>query len=193
MDPIYPLAPIANFIGCFFVIITLLSLCYRPWNTGVFMFAVYVFLQSLVVGVNAIVWSDNVRDVAPVWCDISEQYRFIYRPLLWRWTVSIAHLYLRRGFHTCLLVSDHSALVQHRSSPKLIDRYEEPARGLFIKVMSVDCIRDLKMQKRNEVLIEFLLCLGLPLLITGLCKLLFKPFSTTTHYTNRLYCTIDKI
>lgn len=74
MDPTYPLAPIANFVGCFLIITTLSSLCYRPWNTGVFMLAVYVFLQSLVVGVNAIVWSDNAGDVAPVWCDISEQY-----------------------------------------------------------------------------------------------------------------------
>lgn len=72
MDPTYPLVPIANFIGCFLILVSLVGLLHRPWNTGVSMFAIYAFLQSLIVGIDAIVWSDNVNDVAPVWCDIGE-------------------------------------------------------------------------------------------------------------------------
>lgn len=36
------------------------------------MFVIYVFLQSLAVGVNTTIWSDNSENIAPVLCDISE-------------------------------------------------------------------------------------------------------------------------
>lgn len=72
MDPTYPLIPIANFIGLFLALVSLVGLINRPWNTGVFMLAVYISLKSLTFGVNTIVWSDNVNDVAPIWYDICE-------------------------------------------------------------------------------------------------------------------------
>lgn len=72
MDPTYPLVPIANFIGCLLTLISLVDLVACPWNTGVFMFAIYNLFQSLVVGISTIVWSDNNGDIAPVWCDVGE-------------------------------------------------------------------------------------------------------------------------
>lgn len=72
MDPTYPLAPISNFIGCFLILVSLVGIVTRPWNTGVFMLVVYVSLKSLVIGINTTVWSNNVKDVAPIWCDIGE-------------------------------------------------------------------------------------------------------------------------
>lgn len=72
MDPTYPLVPIANFIGCLLTLISLVDLVAHPWNTGVFMFAIYNLFQSLVVGISTIVWSDNNGDIAPVWCDVGE-------------------------------------------------------------------------------------------------------------------------
>lgn len=41
------------------------------------MLVVYVSLKSLVIGINTTVWSDNVKDVAPIWCDIGEWNAFI--------------------------------------------------------------------------------------------------------------------
>lgn len=74
MDPTYPLAPIANFVACVLVLLPLFSTSIRSgsWNVAVTMFVIWTVLASIIDGVNAIIWFDNVDDVAPVWCDISE-------------------------------------------------------------------------------------------------------------------------
>lgn len=72
MDPTFPLVPVANFLGCILVLIPLMNLLTRPWNTGVCMFGIWIFLVAMETGVNTTVFSDNVNDVAPVWCDICE-------------------------------------------------------------------------------------------------------------------------
>lgn len=73
MDPTYPLVPIANVIAFFLCLAPLLTgLMRRSWNVGVIMYALWVAVESLTTAVNTIVWSDNVKNVAPVWCDISK-------------------------------------------------------------------------------------------------------------------------
>lgn len=74
MDPTYPLAPIANFVACVLVLLPLFSTSIRSgsWNVAVTLFVLWTVLASIIQGVNAIIWSDNVDDVAPVWCDISK-------------------------------------------------------------------------------------------------------------------------
>lgn len=72
MDPTYPLVPIANFIACGLTVIPLFNLVSQPWNTGVYILALWLFLISLSFAINGIIWSNNVKDVAPVWCDISK-------------------------------------------------------------------------------------------------------------------------
>lgn len=73
MDPTYPLVPIANFIACVLVVVPLFHMVTtRFWNTGVYLFALWVFLTSFSFAVNTIVWSNDVKDRAPVWCDICE-------------------------------------------------------------------------------------------------------------------------
>ncbi|KAG8835259.1 a-factor receptor [Serendipita sp. 399] len=49
-----------------------------PWhikarNSGTLIFIFWAFLGNLIYLVNAIVWSNNVRNPAPVWCDISSK------------------------------------------------------------------------------------------------------------------------
>lgn len=73
MDPTYPLVPIANFIACALVVIPLIHLVTRSWNTGVYVFALWTFLSSLSYAVNTIVWADDDTDRAPVWCDICKR------------------------------------------------------------------------------------------------------------------------
>lgn len=71
MDPTYPLAPIADFIACGLTIIPLFHMATQTWNTGVYIYALWLFLISLSDAINRIIWSNNVKDVAPVLCDIS--------------------------------------------------------------------------------------------------------------------------
>lgn len=70
MDPTYPLVPIANFIGCVLSLIPLLHMDTRFWNTGVYVFVLWSFLSCFPVAINTVVWSNDVKDRAPVWCDI---------------------------------------------------------------------------------------------------------------------------
>lgn len=70
MDPTYPLAPIANFITSALVIIPLFHMVNRSWNTGVYVLALWLFLFNFTAAVNAIIWSSDAKDRAPVLCDI---------------------------------------------------------------------------------------------------------------------------
>lgn len=71
MDPTYPLVPIANFLGCIFVLIPL-SVILTYWHTGVCCFAAWISLFGFAQGVSAILWRKNVNDIAPAWCDNSK-------------------------------------------------------------------------------------------------------------------------
>lgn len=70
MDPSYPLVPTANFAACALAIMPLFYMVKRSWNTGVYAFVLWLFLSSFSFAVNTIIWSSDVEDKAPVWCDI---------------------------------------------------------------------------------------------------------------------------
>lgn len=74
MDPTYPLIPIVNFLSFVLVVLPLLTKFRRAWNTGVCMLAIWIAVETFTNGVNSIVWSDNVKNVAPTWCDISKLF-----------------------------------------------------------------------------------------------------------------------
>lgn len=78
MDPTYPLVPIANFIAFVLTLIPLLHVSRRPWNAGVFVFALWLSLICLSTAINTIVWSNDVEDRAPVWCDICKPCIIFY-------------------------------------------------------------------------------------------------------------------
>lgn len=70
MNPTYPLVPIANFTACALAVIPLLHMVNRSWNTGVYVFALWLFLVSFNLALNTVIWSNDSKDKAPVWCDI---------------------------------------------------------------------------------------------------------------------------
>lgn len=70
MDPAYPLVPTANLIACALVVFPLFHMVNRSWNTGVFILALWLLLINLTNGINTIIWSNDAKDKAPVWCDI---------------------------------------------------------------------------------------------------------------------------
>ena len=54
---------------------------FRARNTGSILYICWAALGNLVFLVNKLVWSDHVRNIAPIWCDISES-NLIFRLLL---------------------------------------------------------------------------------------------------------------
>lgn len=74
MDPTFPLVPITNALACVLILIPLIHLLSGPWNTGVCMFGIWVFFVGVATCVNTSLFSDNVNDKAPIWCDICEYY-----------------------------------------------------------------------------------------------------------------------
>lgn len=78
MDPTYPLVPIANFLACILVLASMSKGMFQSWNVGACSFAIWVTTISFTTAVDSIIWADNVDNLAPVWCDISESSRADY-------------------------------------------------------------------------------------------------------------------
>lgn len=72
MDPTYPLVPVANFLACILVLSSMSKSMFQSWNVGACSFAIWVVIMGFTVAVDAIIWADNVENIAPVWCDIGE-------------------------------------------------------------------------------------------------------------------------
>ena len=78
MDSTFPLVPIANFLACSLVLLSLSRGMFQSWNIGQCSLATWVTLAALKVAINSLIWSDNVKNVAPVWCDISMYISFSF-------------------------------------------------------------------------------------------------------------------
>ncbi|KAM5538798.1 hypothetical protein V8D89_007520 [Ganoderma adspersum] len=72
LNPEYPAFPILSLIGSVLVIIPL-PWHFQAWNSGTCLFMIWTSIACLNLGVNAIVWNDNVINRGPVWCDISSR------------------------------------------------------------------------------------------------------------------------
>ena len=70
MDPTFPLVPIANFTACILVLLSMSRNMFQYWNIGACSFAIWIIVQSFTIAIRTIMWSDNVENIAPVWCDI---------------------------------------------------------------------------------------------------------------------------
>ncbi|KII83813.1 hypothetical protein PLICRDRAFT_119070 [Plicaturopsis crispa FD-325 SS-3] len=71
-DPTYPLYPIFAFLG-FILSLVPLPWHLQAWNAGTCAYMIWASVACLIGFVNALVWKDNVNNVAPVWCDISSK------------------------------------------------------------------------------------------------------------------------
>ncbi|RXW13263.1 hypothetical protein EST38_g12588 [Candolleomyces aberdarensis] len=66
----YPLFPIFCLLGFIFSVIPL-PWHLQAWNSGTVYFMMWSALACLNLFINSIVWADNVRNSAPIWCEIS--------------------------------------------------------------------------------------------------------------------------
>ncbi|KAK0199269.1 pheromone receptor Rcb2 B44 [Desarmillaria ectypa] len=69
-DPTYPLFPIFAFFG---FILPLIPLRWHllAWNSGTCYFIFWSSIANLNLFINSIIWHGNVKNSAPLWCDIS--------------------------------------------------------------------------------------------------------------------------
>ncbi|KAH9916388.1 putative fungal pheromone GPCR, STE3-type [Epithele typhae] len=72
-DPTYPLFPVFSFLGFVLALIPL-SWHLQAWNAGTCIYMLWAGLASLVEFVDSVVWYGSLKDVAPVWCDISTKF-----------------------------------------------------------------------------------------------------------------------
>ncbi|TBU56143.1 pheromone A receptor-domain-containing protein [Dichomitus squalens] len=71
-DPTYPAFPLLAFLGAIVVLIPL-PWHFQAWNAGTCLFMIWTALACVNLGINSIVWNNNVINSAPVWCDISSR------------------------------------------------------------------------------------------------------------------------
>ena len=72
MDSTFPLVAIANFGACLLIFLSMSKNMFQSWNVGACSFAIWIAIVSLYAGINSIIWSNNIANIAPVWCDISQ-------------------------------------------------------------------------------------------------------------------------
>ncbi|KAA1466857.1 STE3-like pheromone receptor [Dentipellis sp. KUC8613] len=72
-DPTYPLYPTMAFLG-FIVSLVPLPWHLQAWNSGTCLYIFWTSLSCLIQFVDSIVWNNNVRNLAPLWCDISTKF-----------------------------------------------------------------------------------------------------------------------
>lgn len=72
MDPTYPAVPIVNLVAAFLTLLTLLTSARRSRNTGILLLCIWLFIGTLIQGIETIVWSRDAVNRTPVWCDICE-------------------------------------------------------------------------------------------------------------------------
>ena len=67
----YPILPACAFIGVFLALITAFW-NWRAGRTPTLSLIAWLFTMNVAYGANNLVWSDDVQDRAPIWCDICE-------------------------------------------------------------------------------------------------------------------------
>ena len=73
VDPKYQLYPIASILAAAMLLLVLSStLVRRSWNFGVALLCIWLFIENLANGINAIIWADNADLKLYVYCDIGQ-------------------------------------------------------------------------------------------------------------------------
>ncbi|KZV71040.1 STE3-domain-containing protein [Peniophora sp. CONT] len=78
VDPTYPLLPIAKFLSAGMLLVVLLnSFIRQKWNLGVIFLCFWLLVESLIDGVNTVVWSDNGDVKLYAYCDIASRLQMM--------------------------------------------------------------------------------------------------------------------
>lgn len=170
MDPTYPLVPIANFLASILVVVPLFHMITRSWNTGVYVFALWLFLQNINFASGTIAWSSDANDRSPIWCDICKS-SFIARA-----AVLLGKLKkLNKASHLQVLADSGIPACSFVITRRLykITRLQ----GVTISRKQVNLLTRCpswnwaywNSQRRIELLLELAICVGIPICVTSLC------------------------
>ena len=67
----YPILPAGAFIGAFFTLI-IAFWNWRARHVPILSLIVWLFARNVSYGANSLIWSDDAKNKAPIWCDICE-------------------------------------------------------------------------------------------------------------------------
>ena len=73
VEPLYPLFPIASFLG-FVVVLIPLPWHLQAWNSGTCFYVFWTSLACLNQFINSVMWASDAINKAPVWCEICERW-----------------------------------------------------------------------------------------------------------------------
>ncbi|KAI0031635.1 GPCR fungal pheromone mating factor [Vararia minispora EC-137] len=75
-DPSYPLLPVASIACSALLLLVLISrTILQSWNLGVTILSFFLFLHTLIVGIDTIVWSDDYEVKHVLYCDITTRVK----------------------------------------------------------------------------------------------------------------------
>ncbi|KAI0317112.1 pheromone A receptor-domain-containing protein [Amylostereum chailletii] len=186
MDPTYPLVPVVNFIAACLMLFTILTVKVRETlNVGILILCIWLFIACLIQGLEAIVWSKNAENKAPVWCDISSH-------LGWGILVGIPACSLvitRRLYHiACLRVIDSPGKRERR-----VQRFLDFFIGVGFPILVVGPFYYVVQNRRFSVIEEVgcssaIVSSGLTTILVDMWPIIL-PLISATFYCPRIIWT----
>jgi len=135
----YPQLPVGAAIGAILVLVPLPAHL-RVRNIAVLSMILFIFSTNVINVVNTLVWAGNVKDVAPIWCDISE---FVASSL-------IGMFLIYRPATNIQLLADISVALAGFCACKYLELVSSS------RITTVD--------RHNRLVFEFLMCFVVPLI-----------------------------
>lgn len=189
MDPTYPLVPIANFIACALAIIPLHHMVHRSWNTGVYIY----LLCSSSSQTSHLQWEPLSGQMmimiklqsGAISVSLLRNKSFLWIAKLW---LEASHLIVlvNAGIPACSFVITRRLYKITRLRDAMVSRRQESGIS-WISVSLFEIYVNL--QRLIELLLELAFCVGLPVIITGLCGYTFYQISRFLTRVSRLYCS----
>lgn len=178
VEPTYPLFPVACFVAAAMLLLVLwTSFIRQSWNLGVAFLCIWLFLETLAEGIEAVIWSDNADIKLYVFCDIGERDCCgIQAGSLTRVVTHIQLITYVVKPMASLLITRRLYLITSLQSVELPDSATVRIAGTRSRLL--DLTRTL-VQKRRNLVLEWTLGLVVPVLIAG-------PFCKSYIYTGTL-------
>lgn len=100
----------------------------RSWNAGLVLYMMWVGIANLLLGINSIIWKDNVRNVSTFWAYFTT--RFIYAAT---WAIPVAGFVINRRLYVIAKSTSVMKLPGERRREAMIDT----ALGVGIPILGV--------------------------------------------------------
>ena len=170
MDPTFPLVPLLNFICAILTLSPLYVHTFRSksWNIPIFAISLWTSVECIITGVNATIWSNNVQDVAPVWCDICKSMLITLIlcvcliVLLFAAThLDVASVVALRGC-TFAITRRLYVIMKYKTKANAVRK----VRNMLFKIIS----RRLTFLKRSDAILDIFTTFVLPIIVACLCR-----------------------